>query len=723
MPRDSRTPSRQPARPVNRSAQVESASLCETPYHFVPINPALAVAAEPVFHDVQQTSEGFWSGELHCTLEALTPLIAGNYQYDYQFLADDLKARYQKLLADRRADGTVVDDKKLIEPLCMEPTNIGLPGTILIAGEAIKGMVRQSLQALLSAPMERVQERTFSFRPNLADAENMVPAIVHRRDIRDGRLVSMEVEFAGACDDILYVRGSAIPVLQRWLERNGYPEARSGLDRLPIKAPRADINAEVSGLRIDTNPRRRYARKLDRGSETYRENLRYYTLVRYRGGLDGQATFASVFNGRTTVCYRWALVPLRDEKPQLVALPQDVLANYSDTLEHIGDDQTGHLLAHPYKGELNQVRDTTMPQFRREYPQVGDMLFVEMVNGKVVGIGHHFRHRRRYRDTVHLSRDPQVNRRYSTQALGLRDILSPSLPERTIQASGTHHGAPQKLTGARLMFGFVGADRPKYDLAYPNESLTFGIGEGDFKQLAGRISINWAVEQGALDRDGRFLNQGDYGCLVPLRPLGAPKPSAVETYLTQDCLGDREDLGTLCTYGDTPDDPAAGNLRGRKFYLHQPLAAESARCYELLDTDQPDWKSGETLNLRGNQAVIARFVSKPDTTFKFTLRFRDLRFWELGALLFTLTADQALIEHLARELQGQENTPGLQSWLQHIPEWKVDDTHPLLALKLGHGRPLGLGSIRIRVDSFDRLVFNPDGMPSLQSCSVEEGRR
>jgi CRISPR-associated protein (TIGR03986 family) len=571
------------------------------------------------------------------------------------------------------------------------------------------------------ASMERVQERTFSFRPNLMDATNMVPAIVHRRDIQDGRLVSMEVEFAGTCDQILYVRGDAIPVLKHWLERNGSPEARSGLDRLPFKAPRADINAHVRGLRIDM--RRSYARKLERGSETERANLLNYALVRYRGGLDGQATFASVFNRRQTTCYEWALVPLISEKPELVTIPQDVLATYTETLKHTGNDQTGHLLAHPDKKDLAQVRDSTIPRFRRECPQVGDLLFVEMVNGKMVGIGHHFRHRRRYRDTVHLSRDPQVSRRYSTQASGLRDILSPLQPERTMQVGGPHHGAPQKLTGARLLFGFVGADRPEYDPAYPNEPLTFGIGEGDFKQLAGRISVNWAVEQGAPERDGRFLNQDNYGCLVPLRPLGAPKPSAVETYLTQDRLSNREDLGTLCTYGDTPDDPAAGNLRGRKFYLHQPLAAESARCYELFDADQPDWKPGETLHLHGNQAVIARFVATPGTTFTFTLRFRDLRAWELGALLLTLTADQALIKYLVEQLQLGDAAPALQRWLQHLSAWQMDAAHPLLALKLGHGRPLGLGSVHILVDGLDRLVFNQDGMPSLQSCSVEEVRR
>jgi len=193
--------------------------------------------------------------------------------------------------------------------------------------------------------------------------------------------------------------------------------------------------------------------------------------------------------------------------------------------------------------------------------------------------------------------------------------------------------------------------------------------------------------------------------------------------LTQDQLGDRQDQGTLCTYGDTPDDRAAGELRGRKFYLHQSDAATTPQVYELRDRNQRDWASGDKPHLVGDQAIIARFVSAPGTTFRFTLRFRDLRSWELGALLFTLTADQPLVEGLMDNLTMRESVSGLNRWLNLIPKWKVDDLHPLLALKLGHGRPLGLGSVCVQVNDVCRLCFDADGIPSLQKMDVNEVRR
>ena len=271
----------------------------------------------------------------------------------------------------------------------------------------------------------------------------------------------------------------------------------------------------------------------------------------------------------------------------------------------------------------------------------------------------------------------------------------------------------------------MAADRENYDVTHPNELLSFGIGDrdSDFQQLAGRIAFNMAVEGNpGQSLEERFMNAENDNrskCLVPLRPLGAPKPSAVEMYLTQEHrLGKRTDEGTLCTYGDTPDDRAAGNLRGRKFYLHQPAAATDPKCYELLDRQQLDWASGNSLHIVDKQAMLARFVSQPETEFKFAVRFRDLRGWEFGALLFVLAAQEDHVRQLAASL-GLPETAKLFQWLKRIPQWNADPLkRPLLALKLGHGRPLGLGSVRIKVDWVSRLQTK-DGMPSLDVGDTE----
>src|SRR5262249_26035458 len=151
----------------------------------------------------------------------------------------------------------------------------------------------------------------------------------------------------------------------------------------------------------------------------------------------------------------------------------------------------------------------------------------------------------------------------------------------------------------------------------------------------GRIAINTAVEQDAgAPLDNRFLN-ADRECLVPLRPLGAPRASAVEHYLTQDRLDERPDGGILCTYADTPEDAAVGRLPARKLYLPQPDAASQHSCFELKP-GSPDWKAGTSFMLLSDQAAVARFVSCPGRRFRFTVRFTNLRQWELGALLFCM---------------------------------------------------------------------------------------
>jgi hypothetical protein len=142
------------------------------PYGFVfTPNPTLTVEDTPVFHDGKNPSQAeLLSGELQLTLTALTPLLAGNYQY---------------------ADGQD-SDKKIIEPLLLPDARFA-HGRVAIAGTALKGMLRNNINALLAAPMERVAERTYSYRPNVAigatqDALAVHPAVVVAADYYNNSL-------------------------------------------------------------------------------------------------------------------------------------------------------------------------------------------------------------------------------------------------------------------------------------------------------------------------------------------------------------------------------------------------------------------------------------------------------------------------------------------------------------------------------------------------------
>ncbi len=711
-------------------AKPDGAGPCKAPYHFVPAKGKGLVNDAPVFHDVQQTDEGYWSGELHCTLRALTPLLAANFQYEYRFLEKRFRERFKRLLPSSKTEADVSLAKKVIEPLFTAATAEGIPKEVLIPGEALKGALRQSLGALLSAPMERVQERTLSFRPCLQNAENVRPALVAERKPQAGRLAELRiVEVGKSCSDITYVMPETEAALERFLAGRGHLRQGEKLDDLPRHAPRFAFEGVVVGVQFKSPNDRG---KLLPGGK---QDLAGYVLARYRGGLDGEKTFARAFgcqmSGGTTwkAGYRWCLVrcvtlgtgqiPPQSTKP----VDKGILESYCLLLEHLTDRKRGHLLSHPLKELDVQAVKKNVGCLLKYGPVPGDLIFVERAGGRIVGIGHHYRFRRLYRDSIRWTTDPA-----SSHGKRLRDMLCPAPIEQRVQ-NGARAGAPERLTAARLLFGYVAQDRMEDEPAAAGEPLALEIGKEDFRQLAGRVSINWAVEAPKEGRQ-RFLNEGQH-YLVPLRPLGEPKPSAVETYLTQEQerLGERDDWGTLCTYGDAREDASAGELRGRKFYLHQPEAADKTKQQFELKPGSPDWESvaqdgSKTYPIVGEQAAIARFVSCAGTEFKFTLRFRDLRSWELGAILFVVTADGSLVERLIAGLKlgPQQNIPErLGTWLARTKTW-LDKSPglPLLALKVGHGRPLGLGSARIDVDRIRRLQFD-EGYPSWNAAYEQPG--
>ncbi|MCU0708174.1 MAG: RAMP superfamily CRISPR-associated protein, partial [Pirellula sp.] len=137
------------------------------PYGFVPIDVESAITDKPVWHDGSCPDLGvdnseLLSGELRCTLTALTPLLPGNARYpvrkdgkaDSEFLANpDLLKQW--------GFENLKPGKQIAEPLRLPD------GRVVIPGSALKGMIRHSLGALLSAPMERVGERHYTYRPNL----------------------------------------------------------------------------------------------------------------------------------------------------------------------------------------------------------------------------------------------------------------------------------------------------------------------------------------------------------------------------------------------------------------------------------------------------------------------------------------------------------------------------------------------------------------------------
>jgi hypothetical protein len=190
----------------------------------------------------------------------------------------------------------------------------------------------------------------------------------------------------------------------------------------------------------------------------------------------------------------------------------------------------------------------------------------------------------------------------------------------------------------------------------------------DKDSLAGRIGGNLAAE--VIRKGGERFVREDTNAVVPLRiQMG---PNLVEYYFAEDRA-----------------------LKGRKFFLHQPDAASDHALFMEEDKATISEKLGS----------IARYVSMPGTQFRFSLFFRDLRGWELGALFCALEPQRAFFEDASRQLLPES----IREYLAESSLGTESGQGPTLALKLGRGRPLGMGSVQISVQGGS--IFDGGGEP------------
>jgi CRISPR-associated protein (TIGR03986 family) len=554
----------------------EQPDLHKKPYGFVSL-PDNFKSAAPVWHD-GTSSEGR-SGEIRFELKTLTPLLVG---------------WERGIVGESEADwpvpnhlsgvGQLATNKSVLCPLRAP----WCKGPVIIPGDTLKGLLRHELGALLGAPMERVAERSYSYRPNAMFPKDPNPFLVPRlaRVPRDGvELKDLDGKFQ-------------------------------------VRVPkRLELLSESL----------KYDKKANQTSNYYRFDDP--NGAPYRGGMGAGKKLNSKRGPHT----RLAANP--DAAIETVEVPEVVQRAYLATLRHLIDLDHGHFSArHPdvpsvVNGEA--ARKRILEAAQNEVFQPGDMIWVEWDTEKkqIVSFGWHYYYRWAYVDTVRRDADAPNGERHGLFPLG---------KERQKDSDG----APTELSPVRRLFGYTG----------DNEGSQ-GIGEDDYAQLMGRISINAALEVVGDDEsdEQRFLPP------TFLKELGMPRPSAVEFYLKQPYYPNSRpsDQAKLVTYGDAAgyDDP--GELAGRKFYLDRKDAY----------TGEP-WKDDSPGNRANERSTLALEASKPGRRFRFTLRFRDLDPAELAAVLVALSPDQF------KDILGGKHPDGYCS-------------------KLGYARPLGWGSVRI----------------------------
>lgn len=587
---------------INRNKQrlTEQNSANPIPYGFRPIDVTATVLDTPMWRD-GTSAEDRYSGEILLTLTALTPLIVGNQQYS-------IDGKQNELVPQRLDDGRV-----------------------LIAGSGLKGMLRSALADLLQAPMDKVAEHHYTYRPNLGFAEGNKP----KREFRAAIVESVEGTLPNAKVSVKLLRSDSNVVFVRANAETSLSAYHSG----------QLVSGDFHDLFIESGTGRSRLKRENGKSAS----LRHY-VYHYAGGIDGEGIFAEAFS-ETSKTYKRVLVAAEQvDKAQSIPLSESILRAYHRTQEILADDHHGHLApGHPLNSSLDQ-KQVKKALLRHSVLVPQQLIYLEiehrqMPNGnKGIGItsmGHHFQYRWAYSSSIQRKKV-------------LFDVHARLRPELSLNPEeiADEEGAPKRLSGARLLFGYTleGRNREQEALA-----------TGNFKRLAGRISFNTAIETPEdKTMKERFVKEGQP---VRLQILGMPRPSAVEFYLKQDQLP-----GRLRTYGDQSGD-VGGELAGRKYYRHQPAARNQESLYALGE-------AGNDQNTE-DRGTLVRYLSREDSEFRCTLRFDGLRLWELGALLAALEP-QRLAESFG------------------IPPSHSEDGY---ANKLGYGKPLGLGSIRLRVDS------------------------
>ncbi|MDD3581658.1 MAG: RAMP superfamily CRISPR-associated protein [Desulfobacca sp.] len=626
------------------------------PYQFIPVKKIEQADyfKKLVWHNAWPQPDTY-TGEIRCSGYALTPLLIGNEQIEWKEYPDnDTKQQIKKVLPNK-----VADEHKIIHPFRFPKGKMGIPGS------QIKGMLSQVIGALTSAPIERVNERTFSFRPN-----NQFPP----RNLDHKKKPLPPLPGVGI---FLGLINQQLPVLRIDID----------LQRLRQCFCRQDIGTLLNQLGVQNSDYNRWLKwwngnkSIDKAKITQWIKMFPSEDIPFDsgGGLDGLGIFARTFERfnindlkRTMLITKKIMLDSISNDENYLTLSPAIYQLFELTKDHLKED---HINYHPQKSEIDTHKVAESIDKNRQL-KIGSLIFLEYLerNGRreICSFGFNFRYRWRYRDSVKNFFEWQGGQ------------WQPKIrPQFDLSRESEQKLEEARLSPRRRLLGFVKGEKAAAKKGY-------------LESLAGRLSFSYAVH---VSETGKEIGP------VPLKILGSPKASSFEFYLTQE-ERDLNELGTLRDYGDSArlyDPDSVGEPRGRKFYLHQPLAASDQNCYKILPNADPGPGS--------KQSATALSLLVPDESksvgmifphFKFTIRFENLEAHELGLLLLAL--DLGNDNQQVLKLVSQEAKP-LQSDF-------YSEKGSLRAHKIGHGQPLGLGSFLIKIDRLEFLDIK-EALPDL----------
>lgn len=356
------------------------------PYGFVALAETFTTAP-PIWHD-GTSSKGRLSGEIRCELETLTPLLVGWERGQVGETESDWPVP-----ASLAGVGPIAHKKSVLCPL-RAPWG---KRPVILPGDSLKGLLRHELGALLGAPMERVAERSYSYRPNA-----MYPLKPEKRFL--------------------------VPRLARVLRDHVETKPLDGehLARVPTRL-------ELFPASLEYNKK---ANKLD-----YRFDQQ--GGAPYKGGQGA----GQKLNSKPRV--HTSLKVLQEVQTESFDVPQAARDGYLATVRHLVDLDHGHFSErHPDVPKTvtgDAARARILKAARDEVFQPGDLIWVEWDTEKqcIVSLGWHYYYRWAYTDTVRRDADAPRLERHG---------LFPLDRERETDTNGE----PMELSAVRRLFGYTG---------------------------------------------------------------------------------------------------------------------------------------------------------------------------------------------------------------------------------------------------------------------------
>lgn len=367
-------------------AATNAKPLLGKPYGFVALPEELTTTA-PVWHD-GASSTGRLSGEIRLELEALTPLLVG---WERGHVGED-GAEWP---VPSHLDGVVGPLAAKKSVLCPLRAPWG-QRPVVIPGDSLKGLLRHEVGALLGAPMERVAERAYSYRPNALFPRDPNPRLIAR-----------------------LARVPADGVENKALDHRHQVRVPKRLELLPTNL--------------------RYDKRREQHSNYYRFDDG--NGAPYRGGQGA----GEELNSKRKLHKKLTANP--STPTESVAVPDSVQTGYLATLRHLTDLEHGHFSKRhpdvPSTVTADDARERILKAAASEVFQPGDLIWVEWDTDKkcIVSLGWHYYYRWAYTDSV---------RRHG--GVYERRGLFPLDAERVLDADG----APTGLSPVRRLFGYTG---------------------------------------------------------------------------------------------------------------------------------------------------------------------------------------------------------------------------------------------------------------------------